>query len=443
MAIHPIEFRYGRPEMKNVWSEESRLQKVLSVEVALAYAHSKVGNISKSDYQKIKSAAKKVKLARVKQIEDQINHDMMAIVKALAEKSGTAGKYVHLGATSNDIFDTATSLQFRDALELLRADLFSLKKTLLSLSSETKNLVCIGRTHGQHAVPTTYGLRFAIWAQEINRHLDRIVQLFPRLLVGQMNGAVGTGAAFGNKATQIQDIAIKMVGLKPVTASNQIIQRDRHGEFLLFMSLVAETLNKIGVNIRSWQRTEIGEVYENFDVKKQVGSSTMPHKKNPIRFEQICGLSRIVTGNAFAQLRNISLWDERDLTNSAPERITFLESTIILDHILNNTTKGLDSLGFNKEKIEQNLNMTKGLIMAERIMMALAEKGASRQDSHELIRKIAMKCYSSDKQFSDLLKSEKKIAKYLSENEIDKLMDPHTYTGSALKTVEKTLKELK
>ncbi|MFH1786992.1 MAG: adenylosuccinate lyase [archaeon] len=443
MAIHPIEFRYGRPEMKNVWSDESRLKKVLEVEVALAYAHSKAGNISKSDFLKIQAGAKKVRLDRVNKIEAEINHDMMAVVRALSEQCGSAGKYVHLGATSNDIFDTATSLQFKEAARILRSDLVSLKTTLATLAGRTKNLVCIGRTHGQHAVPTTYGLRFAIWALEVHRHLQRLDELTPRLLVGQMNGAVGTGAAFGSKAARIQDTAVRRLGLKPVTASNQVIQRDRHAEFLLFMSLAAETLNKIGVNIRTWQRTEIGEVFEQFDTKKQVGSSTMPHKRNPIHFERICGLSRIITANAFAQLRNIALWDERDLTNSSPERITFLESTILLDYILGLSICGLSSLGFDRKRIEQNLNMTNGLVMAERVMIALAENGMPRQEAHELVRKLSMKCYSSGEPLASLLKSDRKISSILSPKKIDLLMDPHTYIGNAVQTVEKALKEVR
>jgi len=443
MAIHPIEYRYGRHEMKKVWEEGTKLRTLMDVEIALLKAHAELGNAPKESVKKVEDASKKVKLERVKEVEAKINHDLMAVVKVLAEKSGDAGKYLHLGATSYDIVDTAYALQFKKAIHILEKDLRELKAVLLRQASRTKDLVCIGRTHGQHAVPTTYGMRFALWASEIHRHIGRLEQLKPRLLVGKMSGAVGTGAAFGKNAEEVEELTMKHLDLRPALVTTQTIQRDRHAEFLYLLSLIAETLNKIGVNLRSLQRTEIGEVYEQFDAKTQVGSSTMPQKTNPIQLERVCGLSRIITGNAFAQIRNMALWDERDLTNSSPERIVFPETTILLDYILALTTDTVRNLNFRHENIEKNLTLTKGLIMAERVMIELANAGMGRQEAHETVRKLAMDTYSKKINFADALKASKKVEKYLSEKDIDRLMEPRTYVGAAAAKVDKILKELK
>ena len=442
MAVHPIEFRYGREAMKKVWDEETKLRNLIAVEVALAKAHAAVGNIPKKAAGEVAAAGKKVKLARVKEIDRQINHDLMAVVKAISEKAGKSGKYVHFGATSYDIVDTAYAIQIGQALDILEADLKGLKKILLKIARKTRNLVCIGRTHGQHATPTTYGLRFALWACEVDRHLERLREARPRLLVSKMSGAVGTGAALGSKQLQIQKLVMGELGLKPAMVSNQIIQRDRHAEYTNLLALIAQSLNKIGVNIRMWQRTETGEVYEAFDAKKQVGSSTMPHKRNPIHFERVCGLSRVITSLAYAQLQNVSSWDERDLTNSAPERITLLESSILLDYILDLTNKGLSSLGFNRDKIEENLNMSGGLVLAERFMIELTKSGMGRQEAHELMRKLAMKSYSSGKTYTEIVAKDKKVLALLTPKEIEKLSDPHTYIGTAARQVDSVLKKL-
>ena len=256
-----------------------------------------------------------------------------------------------------------------------------------------------------------------------------------------MTGAVGTQAAFGANARQIQERCMNYLGLKPVIVSNQIIQRDRHAEFLLFLALVAESLNKFAVNLRSWQRSEIGEVREKFG-KNQVGSSTMSHKMNPIRLERVCGLSRIISANGFAAMRNVSSWDERDLTNSSPERIIFPDTCILADYTISMITDVLRNLEFDYENIERNLNLTKGLILAERIMIELTRKGMNRQDAHELMRKLSMKARKGGKSLKNILLKEKRITKYLSEEEIATLMDPHTYIGTAKEQVDLVLRKL-
>lgn len=445
MAIHPIEGRYGRNEVKTIFDEENRLQRLLDVEAALAKAHAAVGNIPKEAAKEIekKASTKYVTVQRVSDIESQINHDLMAMVNACAEQCGEAGKYVHLGATSADITDTALALQLRDFIVFLEKDLIGLRKVLVQLADRHKKTVCIGRTHAQHAVPTTYGLKFAIWAEEVQRHIDRLHEYKPRILVGQMTGAVGTQAALGPKAIKIQDLTMKYLGLKPVSVSNQVIQRDRHAEFLFNLALIGETLNKICTEIRNLQRTEIDEVAEGFKKGKQVGSSTMPHKRNPIMAERICGLSRVLRADSFASMDNIALWHERDLTNSGVERIIIPEACILADYMLAKTIELLENLEFKYDNIKRNLSMTKGLIMAERVMIALAEKGMGRQEAHELVRTDAMAVYETGKDFTEILKRDPEVRKYLSEKELESLMLPESYIGTAVQQVERVVKRLR
>lgn len=310
MAIHPIEYRYGTAEMKYVWSQENRLAKILQTEAALARAEADMGGLIPAEAAEIifESIAS-VKAERVDEIESEIHHDMMAVVVAISEMCrDDAGKWVHFGATSNDILDTATALQIKDAIDILEDKLKTLLKVLVNQAEAHKNTVCCGRTHGQIGVPTTYGLRFAIWASEISRHLDRLYELTPRATVGgQMTGAVGTQAAFGKSGILIQKLTMQHLGIGAVDVSNQIIQRDRHAEFVMWMANVVTTLDKIGIEIRTLQRSEIAEIEESFG-KKQVGSSTMPHKRNPIKSEQICGLARIVRAMVEPELLNNTLW---------------------------------------------------------------------------------------------------------------------------------------
>jgi len=443
MSIHPIENRYGRAEVRKIFDEESKLQKILDVEAALARAHAKLGNIPNADACQIskKASTRHVKLARVNEIERVTNHDVMAIVKALSEQCGDSGKYVHLGATSNDITDTALALQLKEFLNFLSDDLKNLKKVLLGLAKRHKKTVCIGRTHGQHAVPTTYGLKFAIYASEVQRHLDRVNECKQRLLVGKMTGAVGTQAAFGKNAVRLQQEVMKELKLDSALVSNQVLQRDRHAEFMLDLALISETLNKIATEIRNLQRTEIGEVSEGFG-KKQVGSSTMPHKRNPIYAERICGISRVIKANAFVALENIPLWHERDLTNSSAERITILESCILTDYILNLSIDLMKNLVFNHKNIERNLRMTPQ-VMAESVMIKLAERGMGRQDAHELVRKCAMESYSSKKTFREILLKNPKVRKHLTEKELDSALDPEKYIGTAVEQVNAVVRKLK
>ncbi|ETA68723.1 MAG: adenylosuccinate lyase [Methanolobus sp.] len=443
MAIHPIEYRYGTDEMKFVWSEANRLEKIMKAEAALARAEADIGLIPKEAADIIESSIGSVELERVKEIEDEIHHDMMAVVLAISEKcEENADKWVHFGATSNDMLDTATGLQLKEAVAILDDKIRKLLDVLLTQAENNKNLVCAGRTHGQIGVPTTYGLRFAIWASEVARHIERLEQLKPRLIVGQMTGAVGTQAAFGKDGIEIQKKVMEYLEIGSVDVSNQIIQRDRHAEFVMWMANTVTTLDKIAVEIRSLQRSEIAEVEESFR-KKQVGSSTMPHKRNPIKSEQICGLARIVRAMIEPELQNNTLWDERDLTNSSCERVVFPEACVLTDHIIKLAIGVIENLRFYPENIRRNLDLLRGLNMGEAVMIELAMRGVGRQEAHEIVRSSAMESHESGKHFKDVLLANTEVANYLSEEDIINLVDPDKYIGTAVEQVEMVVAKLK
>ncbi|WP_297467874.1 adenylosuccinate lyase [Thermococcus sp.] len=439
MAVHPIDYRYGSGEMRKIWDEENKLQKLLDVEAALARAHARLGNIPEESARVISERAntKWVKLERVKEIEAEIHHDIMAVVKALSEVCGEHGKYVHLGATSNDIIDTANALLIKESLGLIESYLKELRDVLMKLAEEHKYTVCIGRTHGQHAVPTTYGMKFALWLDEVQRHLERLEGIKKRVLVGKMRGAVGTAASFGERALEIERLVMEDLGLRPALITNQLVPRDLYAELVMFLALVASTLDKIGLEIRNLQRTEILEVSEPFG-EKQVGSSTMPHKRNPIRTEKVCGLARVLYSNVIPALLNNPLWHERDLTNSSVERVILPESFVLLDEMLRVTIRVLRGLEFFPENIERNLYLTKNLIMAEPLMLKLAEKGMGRQEAHELVRQLAMKAFREGRDFLEVVRDSEEVRKYLSEKDLASLK-PENYIGVAPEIVDNVL----
>lgn len=443
VLIHPIDYRYGTAEMKYVWSQENRLTKLLQVEAALARAEADMGLIPADSAEIISESISSVKAERVDEIEAQIHHDMMAVVTAISEQCrDDAGKWVHFGATSNDILDTATALQIKDAIDILEDKLKTLLGVLVDKAEAHKNTVCCGRTHGQIGVPTTYGLRFAIWASEISRHLDRLHQLTPRVTVGQMTGAVGTQAAFGKAGILIQKLTMQYLGIGAVDVSSQIIQRDRHAEFVMWMANTVTTLDKIGIEIRTLQRSEIAEIEESFG-KKQVGSSTMPHKRNPIKSEQICGLARIVRAMVEPELLNNTLWDERDLTNSSSERIVFPEACVLTDHILKLGINVIENLRFYPENIRRNLELLRGLNMGEAVMIELAKRGVGRQEAHELVRTAAMKAHDTGQHFKTVLLETPDIARYLTATDIENLVNPDKYIGTAVEQVEVLVAKLR
>ncbi len=443
MIVHPIDYRYGTPEMKRIWSEDSRIKRMIWVELTLLKVLSEMGYITHDDYLMAKNNSKKITIERIKEIEAEIKHDVMSLVTAIAEVSGEAGRWVHFGATSNDITDTAVATQLRDTLKILEMKIIKLVKILSDRAIEHKNTICLGRTHGQPALPVTYGFRFALWISELLRHLERLNQMKERLLVGQLSGAVGTQAAYGNEGIEIERRVMKYLNLKPAEISSQIIPRDIYCEYVDFLASLSTTLEKIALNIRLWQRSETQEVFERFDTEKQVGSSTMPHKRNPIDSEQICGLARVVRGFVEPQHQSSILWEERDLTNSSAERIILVEASILTDHILTKTIRLIENLEIDTEKARENLERFLDVNLSESVMIALTKKGMPRQEAHEILRRNAMKAYETSKTLRDVLLEDKEILKYLTPEEIDDLLKPENYLGTALERIDTILEKVK
>jgi adenylosuccinate lyase len=449
LPILPIETlpidtgRYGTPEMLRIFEEETRLQKMLDVEAALAWAHAEVGDIPRKDAQRIMDSAttKQVKLSRVKEIESQIKHDVMSLVRALSEVAGASGAYVHLGATSSDINDTATALQLKEASELLEKRLDHFEKTLIEKAQRYKRTIMMGRTHGQHALPITLGFKFAVWTRENARHIQRLRQCRERLLVGKMSGAVGTQAGLGPNAIKIQELVMHKLGLSAADISTQIIQRDIHAEFISYLAIVASTLDKIATEIRELQRPEIGELAEPFEKAKQVGSSTMPHKQNPELCERVCGLAKIIRSLVVPALDDVSTWHERDLTNTSAERFVIPEACILVDYVLYLMTNILAGLWVNEERMRKNIDLTQGRAMSEAVMIALVGKGVGRQEAHEILRKLAIKSQAEKQSFKKILQEDKIVRAHLSEREIDKALNPRNYLGTVVEQVEIVVKK--
>jgi adenylosuccinate lyase len=443
MAICPIDSgRYGSEEIRRLFTEESRLQKWLQVEAALARANAKFGNIPADAAEKITERASVdfVKIERVKAIEKEIDHDLMAMVRALSEVCGDSGKWVHFGATSYDIEDTALALQIRDAIAIIEQDIIELESVLIDLCRKYRDQVMAGRTHGVHAAPITLGLKFAVWMREVSRHIQRLNQCKARILVGKMSGAVGTGAGLGSQMFEIQEMVMSELGLRPVEVSTQIVQRDRHAEFISLLGLIASSLEKFATEIRNLQRTEIEELTEPFRMDKQVGSSTMPQKMNPIKCERVCSLAKLMRSLVIVSLENVPLWHERDLTNSANERFIIPQACILMDEMLKTMMKILKGLNVFPENMKRNLELGEGLITSESVMLLLAKKGMGRQEAHELIRQIAMDSIRTRRPFRELLTENKTVGEYLREVEIRDALDPEKYLGRTKEIIDKAVK---
>ena len=443
--VCPLDFRYGRKEIKDVFGETSKLQYLLDVEAALARAHAVVGNISKKAADEIskKACVKYVTAKRVNEIEKETRHDIMAVTKALSEVcSGNAGKYVHLGATSYDIVDTANALQFAAATNLIKAQIRELRVTFVSLAKDYKNTIMLGRTHGQYSIPITFGLKMAVYAMEVDRHLERLHECKSRLLVGKMSGAVGSGAAMGKHALKIQELVMTDLKLGTEEATTQIVGRDRYIELLSVLANIASSMEKFATEIRNLQRSEISEVSEAFEAKKQVGSSTMPQKRNPILCEQICGLARVIRSFVIPAYENAIQWHERDLCNSSSERFILPHSLIMTDWIVFQMNKVFKGLQVNPERMRENLENSKGLPMAEAVMTKLVEKGMGRGDAHELMRTCSLKAVSENKQLLSVLLENPKITKPLKKKELEDVMNPRNYLGVSDKIVDQVVKKL-
>ena len=443
--VCPLDYRYGRRELKEVFGEERRLQFLLDVETALARAHASTGNIPKSAADEIsrKASVKFVKVDRVKKIEAETRHDIMAVTRALAEVcNGDSGKYVHLGATSYDIIDTANALQFTAATTYIQKGMKELRKTLVGLAKKHKKTVMLGRTHGQHTIPITFGLKMAGYAMEVDRHLERMHECKSRLLVGKLSGAVGTGAALGKHALKLQENMLKNLKLGVEDVSTQIVARDRYNELLGVLCNIATSMEKFATEIRNLQRDEIGEVAEAFEAKKQVGSSTMPHKRNPITCEQICGLARVVRGFIIPTFENAIQWHERDLCNSSSERFILPHSLVLTDWVIFQTNDVFKNLKVFPNRMLKNMEASKGLPMAESLMTKLVSKAMGRGDAHELMRKLSLKAVQQDKTLKEVFVTENKKLKMLTTKEIDDALDPKNYLGASEQIINRVIKKL-
>jgi adenylosuccinate lyase len=431
--------------MRRIFEEETRVQKMLDVEAALAWAHAEVGNVPKRDADRIMAAAllEHVKLVRIREIEREIKHDVTALVRALAEACGASGAYVHLGATSYDIVDTAIALQLKEALELIEERLNGFEKVLIDKAVQYRETLMMGRTHGQHALPITLGFKFAVWTREVSRHIERLRQCRERLLVGKMSGAVGTQAGLGAQALRIQELVMQRLGIKAADISTQIVQRDRHAELVCVLAGLGSSLENFATEIRELQRPEIGELFEAFERGKQVGSSTMPHKRNPELSERVCGLARIVRGLVVAALENVVTWHERDLTQSSAERFILPEVCILVDYMLSLITGVVSGLRVDEQRMAKNVELTEGRCMSEAVMIALAKKGVNRQEAYELLRRLTIKSEQEKRHFKEVLLENETVTQKLNKKEIDEALNPRNYLGTAVKQVELAVEKTK
>jgi adenylosuccinate lyase len=442
MAIHPIDYRYGSQEMRNVFDEERKLEKMLLVEAALAETLAELGKIPKKSAEEItrKANTKDVKLERVKEIEKETKHDVMALVKALTEVCGESGKYVHLTATSYDIVDTANALLLKDGLEILLKEGKELLNTCLNISEKYKSLIMIGRTHGQHAIPITLGFKFANYSNKLGDDLVRLEDNMKNYVLGKFSGAVGSYAAqkIYGLGDELEIKIMEKLGIKPADITTQVVDRESFARIICDIAILACTIEQIAKEIRNLQRTEIGELSEPFG-EKQVGSTTMAQKRNPINTENICSNVRVIRSCVYPSLEDIALEHERDLTNSAAERSIIPTIFILTDEILTRLNRILSELVVFPENIKKNLGLTKGTIMSEAIITKLVEKGMGRQDAHELLRQSSMQAFETNKHLKEILLTKNIIRKYLTSKELEELFDYNNYIGLSVEKTEKII----
>ena len=441
----PLDFRYGRKDMKEIFYEESRLQYQMDVEAALARSHASLGTITEEQAKEITRVANLdiVKIDRVKEIESETKHDLMAMVKAMTEQcKGDAGKFVHYGATSNDIVDTATALQIKAAIEIIQKDVDSFIVTLAKLAKRERDTIEIGRTHAQFAIPITFGFKISGYIAEMLRHRERLIQVKPRACAGKMAGAVGTGAALGKNFFKIQETVMADLGLSYEPAATQVVGRDRYTELICLVANIATSLERYGTEVRNLQRSEIGEAAEPFDRAKQVGSSTMAQKRNPMMSENVCGLARVVRSMVTPMFESQVLWHERDLTNSSTERFVLPHTFVLLDEMFKKMEIVFSGLEVYRDRMIANIESSRGLVMAESLMMKMTEKGIGRQDAHEIVRSSSMIAEDENRHLRDVLLEREDLKGLMSKEDIIAAMDPNNYTGGSKEIVDKMVAEV-
>jgi len=410
--------RYTRPAMGRVWSDEYRMQLWLDVELAVCEAWTELGIIPEADMAELRGAT--VQAERSAELLRETHHDMISFTRAIAEQLGPPGRWIHLGLTSSDVLDTALSLQIQAAADILAEDLRELEAVLAELAVRFKHTLMIGRTHGMHAEPTTFGHKLAVFVAQVRRDCQRLEQARDELRVGKISGAVGTHA---NVPAEIEEIALGRLGLRPAEASTQILQRDRHAQFVTTLAVIAATLEQQATEIRALQRTEIGEAYEPFSSGQQ-GSSAMPHKRNPELCERICGMARLLRGHAVTALDNVAVWHERDISHSSAERLILPDACIALDYMLDLLRSIYDGLDVCPDVMQRNLEMTRGLIYSGQVLLALVEAGMLRGDAYGVVQEAARRVWAGDGDLLSHLRANPRVTERISDQDLAALFDP-------------------
>jgi adenylosuccinate lyase len=413
--------RYSRPAMKKVWSDENKFDKWLQVEVAVCEAWAELGVIPKEELRKIKKAHFNQK--RFEEILKTTHHDVTAFLGSVAESLGAESRFIHLGLTSSDVMDTALSLQLLEATKILEQDIADLIAVLKEKAIEHKHTLMMGRTHGVHAEPVTFGLKMALWIEEMKRNAQRLSEAKKVIGVGKISGAVGT---YATVPPEVEEKACARLGLSPAPVSSQVLQRDRHAQFVTTLAIIASSLEKFATEIRGLQRTETLEAEEPFE-EGQTGSSAMPHKRNPELCERVCGLARLVRGHALTAMENVALWHERDISHSSNERITLPDSCLVLDYILSIFTNVMRGLRVYPQRMRENVELTKGLVFSQRVLLALIDKGLSRQKAYDLVQRNAMKAWKERTDFLQLLEADSEVTVSLPPAELESLFDYQYY----------------
>ncbi len=413
--------RYSRPRMKKIWSEENKFNQWLKVEIAVCEAWAELGKIPEDAIPRIRKA--NCNLERMAEVLKVTHHDVTAFLSSVAESLGEESRFIHLGLTSSDIMDTALSLQLKESTDILEQQVTDFIAVLKNKALEHKHTIMMGRTHGVHAEPITFGLKIALWVEEMKRNAQRLAEAKKAISVGKISGAVGT---YATVPPQIEKIACDKLGLIPAPISSQIVQRDRHAQFMTTLAIMAGSLEKFATEIRNLQRTEILEVEEPFQAG-QTGSSAMPHKRNPELCERICGLARLVRGHALTSLENIALWHERDISHSSTERIILPDSCLAIDYMLSLFIPIIRDLNVYTDNMRRNLELTRGLVFSQRVLLALINKGLNREEAYKLVQKNAMKAWPGKESFLNLLEADKQILAHLSKSELESLFDYNYY----------------
>ncbi len=426
--------RYSPKESSEIWTDENKFKIWLEIEILACEAQHKLGLIPKNSLDTIKRKAN-FNTKRILKIEETVKHDVIAFLTNVAEYVGPDSRFIHMGMTSSDVLDTALSVQMKQAGELILKRLTELRNILKSKAIKYKYLYQIGRTHGVHAEPVTLGLKFALWYDETNRNIDRMKRAIDIISVGQISGAVGT---YEHISPEVEKYVCKKLNLKPTNIATQILQRDRHAEFIATLAIIASCIEKYSTEIRHLQKTEVLEVEEFFS-KGQKGSSAMPHKKNPITSEQLSGLARIIRGNTIAAMENIPLWHERDISHSSVERIIMPDSTILLDYILGKFCNLIKNLVVNEVNIKRNLELTGGLIFSQNLLLKLIEKKMKREEAYKIVQTIAMKCWNEKTNFKESVINDIKLKKYLSESDYKEIFD-YSKSGKKIDFIFRRLK---